>query len=149
MLSKTHLAIGVFAVLFFLPHVNNKWVFIPVVLIASLLPDIDSGFSTLGKHKVLRPFQLLMKHRGFIHSFTFCFLISLIFAFYIPVLAFPFFLGYSLHLVADAWTVEGIKPFWPLKDSTSGKVRVGGVLEKGVFFTFIVLDLVFLILLFV
>jgi membrane-bound metal-dependent hydrolase YbcI (DUF457 family) len=149
MLSRTHIAIGVFAVLFFLPHVNYKWVFIPVVLIASLLPDIDSSMSTVGKYKVFRPFQLFMKHRGIIHSFTFCILLSVVFAFFYPVIAFPFFLGYSLHLIADAWTVEGIRPFWPMKDTTHGRVKVGGVVEKAVFFVFIILDLVFLIRLFV
>jgi len=111
MLMRTHMSIAVFAVLFFLPHVNYKMIFIPVVLIATLLPDIDTAYSSLGKRIVFRPLQLFMKHRGIIHSFTFCIAVSVLFAFYIPVLAFPFFLGYALHLIADAWTVEGIRPF--------------------------------------
>ena len=146
---KTHLAIGVFITAFFLPHVNYKPIFIPVVLIASLLPDIDSGFSIFGRWKIFRPLQILTKHRGIFHSFTFCIAVALLFAFYIPILAFPFFLGYAVHLLTDSWTVDGIRPFWPLKEVTKGRVRVGGTIESTIFFVFIILDLVFLVLLFI
>ena len=149
MMGKTHLAIGIFAAVFFLPHVNNKLAFIPMVLIASLLPDIDSGFSTLGKKGVFRPIQWMSKHRGIFHTFTLCILISLALSLYLPVLAFGFFLGYSLHLLADSWTVEGIKPFWPLKGELKGKVRVGGTVEQAVFMVFVILDLIFVVLFFV
>jgi membrane-bound metal-dependent hydrolase YbcI (DUF457 family) len=146
---KTHLAIGVFAVVFFLPYVNHKLVFIPVVLIASLLPDIDSGFSTFGRKKIFRPLQALTKHRGIFHSFTFCILFSVILAFYFPVAAFGFFLGYGLHLLADSWTREGIMPFWPIQEVARGRVTDGGTLEEGIFFVFVILDVLFLFLLFV
>ena len=149
MLAKTHLAIGIFAMVFFLPHVNHKLIFIPVVLIASILPDIDSGFSTFGRKGIFRPVQFLSKHRGIFHSFTFCILVSILLAFYIPILAFSFFLGYALHLLADSWTIEGIKPFWPLKTVLKGGVRVGGVIEETVFIVFAILDVIFLALLFV
>jgi membrane-bound metal-dependent hydrolase YbcI (DUF457 family) len=149
MLAKTHLAIGFFAVVFFLPHVNHEWVFVPVVLIASLLPDIDSGFSTLGRKKMFRPVQMVTRHRGIFHSFTFCIVISIFFALYIPIMAFSFFLGYALHLLADSWTPEGIKPFWPLKEQIKGKVKVGGMVEESVFLVFAILDVIFLFLLLV
>lgn len=143
------MAIGIFAIVFFLPHINNKLVFIPAVLIASLLPDVDNGFSTLGKSGLFRPLQWVSKHRGLFHTFTFCILISLVFALYVPVLAFGFFLGYSLHLLADSWTVEGIRPFWPLKGDLKGRVRVGGTVEQAVFMVFVILDIIFLVLLFI
>jgi membrane-bound metal-dependent hydrolase YbcI (DUF457 family) len=147
MLIKTHLAIGIFAAVFFLPHINNKLIFVPVVLIASILPDIDTGFSTLGKKRLFKPVQLLAKHRGIFHSFTLCVIVSVIFAFYLPILAFSFFLGYAIHLFADSWTLEGIKPFWPFKTLLKGHVKVGGIIEETVFMTFIVLDIIFLVLL--
>lgn len=147
MLAKTHLAIGLFAMIFFLPHVDNVWVFIPVVLIASILPDIDSAFSTLGKNKAFRPLQAFTEHRGVFHSLTFCAVIAVFFSFYLPVLAFGFFLGYGLHLLADSWSVEGIRPFWPLQGIVHGSVRVGGVIEQGIFITFVILDAIFLVLL--
>lgn len=148
-MGKTHLAIGIFAALFFMPHVTNKWVFIPVVLFASLLPDADNGFSTLGKKGIFKPIQWISKHRGIFHTFTLCIVISLVFALYIPALAFGFFLGYALHLLADSWTVEGIKPFWPLKGELKGRVRTGGTVEQAVFIIFAILDVIFLLLLFV
>jgi len=149
MLARTHLVIGAFAMIFFLPHISNKLIFIPVILIASLLPDIDSAFSTLGKSKVLRPLQAFTQHRGMLHSFTFCVLVAIVFAFYLPVLAFAFFLGYSLHLLADSWTVDGIRPFWPSNVTVQGKVRVGGFMEETIFIVFVLLDVVFLVLLFI
>jgi membrane-bound metal-dependent hydrolase YbcI (DUF457 family) len=149
MLAKTHLMIGILAIAFFLPHVNHKLIFVPVVLIASLLPDIDSGFSTLGRKGIFRPLQAFTKHRGMFHSFTFCILVSLILAFYLPLLAFSFFLGYALHLLADSWTPEGIKPFWPLRPILKGRVTVGGFIEETVFIVFAILDVIFLILLFI
>ena len=149
MLMKTHMAIGVFAVIFFFPYMNNKAIFSLAVLIASLLPDVDSGFSTMGRNMVMKPLQVLTRHRGIFHSFTFCIVVSLFFSFYLPVLAFGFFLGYALHLLADSWTPEGIKPFWPLKNDLMGKVRVGGVIEETVFIVFAILDVIFFILLFV
>jgi inner membrane protein len=126
---KTHLAIGIFLIAFLLPMVNNKLVFCLVVLVASLLPDIDIASSYMGQKKIFRILQWFVKHRGIIHSFTFCIIVSLIFAFYIPILALPFFLGYSFHLLADSFTVEGIRPFWPLKKEVEGPIRVSGKRE--------------------
>jgi membrane-bound metal-dependent hydrolase YbcI (DUF457 family) len=47
-----------------------------------------------------------------------------------------------MHLLLDAWTVEGIKPFWPLRMISSGKFRNGGALENILFYCFIVADLI-------
>ncbi len=132
MLKKTHLAIGLAVGLYFLPYVNSKFIFLPVIIIASLLPDIDSGFSGIGKNPVFKPTQWMVKHRGVLHSYTVCILISFVFAFYIPVLALPFFLGYAFHLFADSFTVNGIKPFWPLKFVSKGIVRTGGKVEQSI-----------------
>ena len=149
MLMKTHLVIGAFAVLFFLPHVESKLIFVGVALIASVLPDIDSGFSTVGKKGIFRPLQMLTKHRGVIHSFTLCIAVSVIFAFFVPVLAFGFFLGYGLHLFVDAFTIQGIKPFWPLKEVSRGRVRVGGPIDETLFLVFIIMDVILLVFIFV
>jgi membrane-bound metal-dependent hydrolase YbcI (DUF457 family) len=149
MMFKTHLAIGVFAVVLFFPIVNHPLIFVPVVLIASILPDIDSGFSTLGRKGIFRPLQMMTKHRGLFHSFTFAIIVALALAFYFPIFAFSFFLGYALHLLADSWTIDGIKPFWPMKAVLKGHVKTGGVIEETVFIVFGILDVIFLILLFV
>ena len=49
MIMRTHLAIAIGLILYFLPHVSYRLVFVPVLLFASLIPDIDSAFSVLGK----------------------------------------------------------------------------------------------------
>lgn len=145
---KTHLALGVMAGLFFLPDVTHKWVFIPVLLIASLLPDIDIGSSYMGKKWYFRPLQWFVKHRGIIHSLTLCIVLSFAFAYFIPIIALPFFLGYSLHLIGDSLTSEGIRPFWPLKKEARGIVRVGGKVEESIFVVFLILDVILIIGLF-
>jgi membrane-bound metal-dependent hydrolase YbcI (DUF457 family) len=148
MLNRTHLAIGVLAIIVFLKHVINKWVFVGVFLFASILPNIDEMLFDSRKGFVLKPLKLFIR-RDFIHSFTFCILITAILAFYWPVLAFPFFLGYALHLLVDSWTVDGIRPFWPLKATSKGKVETGGALEETVFMVFIVLDIIFALVYFI
>jgi inner membrane protein len=148
MLGKTHLVIALFATIIFLPHVSHKWAFIPIVLLATMLPDVDSGFSSVGKKPIFRPLRVLTRHRGLFHSFTFCILATLALTLYWPVLAFPFFLGYGLHLLADSWTPEGIKPFWPLKLVSRGNIKVGGTIENTLFLVFVLMDVLFAILLF-
>jgi len=91
----------------------------------------------------------LIKHRSFIHSLTFCVFISLALAFYFPVVSLPFFLGYSSHLVVDSFTEEGIRVFWPAKGVVSGKVRTGGHVEEGVFYTLILVNIILLVVLLV
>lgn len=147
MLAKTHLAIGAFAALLLIDKVTNDILFIPIVLVASLLPDIDTHFSLMGRRMIFRPFQWFTSHRGMWHSFTFAFIISGLCAFYVPVLAFPFFLGYSLHLFVDSFTIEGIRPFWPASQKTEGKLRVGGPIEHAMFVGFCIADVVLLVFL--
>lgn len=149
MIKRTHLAIAAGLLLYFLPHVKYKLVFVPVVLITALLPDIDMSGSYYGHRWYARPIQWVSKHRGILHSMTLCIAISLLFAFFIPVLAFPFFLGYSSHLFADALTQEGIVPFWPWKHEAKWWLRTGGKREMGIFLIMLGLDFVLFLRLFV
>ncbi len=150
MLAKTHLAITLFFVLLFISSISNitsKFVFVFVAFFATLLPDVDLIFSKFGNHKrVLKIFKFFVRHRGFIHSFTFLLAVILFFALFFPVIAFPFFLGYSLHLFADSFTIQGIKPFYPLKKISSWKIKTGGKLEILIFVFFILADLLLLVI---
>ena len=146
MLLRTHLAITFFAVLIFISSVEHKITFVIVAFAATLIPDLDTPFSKVGNHLILRPFQLFVKHRGLIHSFTFLFLLTLFFVLFIPKLAFGFFLGYGLHLLADSFTVEGIQVFYPFKKKSSWKIRTGGKIEIGLFAGFVLADLVLIFL---
>lgn len=151
MIKRTHLAIGLALGLYFLPFVvdEHKLLFIPIVLLASLLPDIDSAHSSIGRKKVFRPVQLFLEHRGPLHSLSFLIMVSLVLMFFYPVPALPFFLGYSSHLLADSFTAGGIKPFWPLKFHTRGVVRTGGVVDRTIFTIFVIVDVFLFVLLFV
>jgi len=143
------MAIGVMLALIFLPAVTHKWTFIIVLLVCTLLPDIDMSQSYLGKHKILRPIQWFVKHRGVFHSFTLAIAVALIFAFYIPILALPFFLGYAGHLIGDAVTNEGIRPFWPFKDEIRWKITTNGKSEKIIFYVIVIINIVLLISFFI
>lgn len=140
MLLKTHMAFAVFLVILFFEHVIHPWIFILTVLIATILPDLDSNLSSFGRHLIFKPLQLFTKHRGMIHSFSFVILVSVIIAVFWPILSLGFFLGYSVHLICDSFTKEGIQPFWPLKIRSSGFIRSGGRIEETLFFTLILLD---------
>jgi membrane-bound metal-dependent hydrolase YbcI (DUF457 family) len=148
MLRRTHIAIGLAIGLYFLPFINHKLLFIPIILIASVLPDIDSISSHIGKRKIFRPLQAIFVHRGPLHSYTFCVGFSFVFAFIYPVVALPFFLGYSFHLFADSFTRRGLRPFWPLKFVSSGVVRTGRIVDRTIFYTMVIIDLFLFILLF-
>ncbi len=141
MLIKTHLAITLFIALLFVPFVNLPLLFLVVALLATYIPDIDSKHSKIGHHFFMRPFQWIAKHRGFVHSFTFLILITFAFVLFVPFLALAFFLGYCSHLIADSFTIEGIKPFYPYKKVSRGRIRTGGVSETNIFVIFILLDL--------
>lgn len=149
MLRRTHLAIGLAIALQFIHHVNHQFLFLLVIMVATVLPDIDSGFSSLGKNWFAKPVQALVSHRGFLHSYTFCILISALLALLYPIIALPFFMGYSFHLLADSFTVQGIRPFWPLKTVSKGVVTTGSMVEDAIFWTLVLLDVMFVVFLFV
>jgi membrane-bound metal-dependent hydrolase YbcI (DUF457 family) len=64
---------------------------------------------------------------------------------FFPIFSLGFFLGYTSHLVADSYTIWGIKPFYPSKKVVKGKIRSGGRREEFVFLVFLVLDLAFVL----
>jgi inner membrane protein len=142
MLLKTHMTFAVFLIILFFKHVTSPWIFALMVVVATILPDLDSGFSSFGRHLIFRPLQLLTKHRGIVHSFSFAILASIVLAIFWPVLSLGFFVGYSVHLILDSFTKDGIQPFWPFRIRSSGFITSGGRIEDTLFFTLIILDIV-------
>jgi membrane-bound metal-dependent hydrolase YbcI (DUF457 family) len=147
MLTKTHIALGAGVALYFLPHINNKLLFVTVVLISSLLPDIGTIFKEGNKKLFSFPGKASLSNAA--HSYTICIPISIIFALFYPVLALPFFLGYSFHLALDAFNTDGIQLFWPAKNKSSGHISPGGRMDKTIFFIFVLFDIALLIKLFI
>lgn len=148
MLLRTHLALAVLAIILFVGHVDNRLLFIFVALIATMLPDIDTAFSTLGKRRSFRILQFFVKHRGPIHSFSFCIVVSFVLAFFIPSVSLAFFLGYGLHLFIDSFTAEGIIPFWPYSKKSSWKLRTGSLIESSLFLILVLVDVILVIFMF-
>lgn len=144
MFIRTHLLITLFFILIFFSSIGNKVIFITVALIATFIPDIDTKFSKLGKRKIFRPIQFFVSHRGIFHSFVFLALISLIFYLLLPIIILPFILGYGLHLLADSLTIQGIRPFYPLKTRWKGRIRTGRLFETILFVGFLIADLLLL-----
>jgi inner membrane protein len=142
---KTHFLFSIFLALIFLSYANNKLLFFLVILVSTFLPDIDCVHSLLGKQRILRPLQWFVKHRGVFHSLTFCLIICLLLALYYPALALPFFLGYAGHLFLDSFTERGIKPFWPLKKELKGVIKSNGNIERGIFYFFILANILLII----
>ena len=147
---KTHIAIGFAIAFYFLPHMRDKPVFFPAVLVASVLPNIFALIRTRGKDRLGggKNSRLFIKDetsRGIIHTFTLCIAISVALSFFYPVLALPFFLGYSFHLYSDAFTPEGITPFWPYKKKSTGHVKSGGAVDNSIFYIMIVFAVALLI----
>lgn len=138
---KTHLALSVLVAVMFLSHVSNKFLFILVIIAATIIPDIDTGFSTAGKNIFFRPLQFFVSHRGIFHSFTFCIIVSFVIAWFFPQASLAFFLGYGFHLFLDSFTSEGIMPFWPWRKVSSGIFKTGGRVETSFFVILLVLDL--------
>lgn len=144
MLFWTHLIVGLFGGLLFLDRAENKILFLIVVLIASVFPDIDSSTSKIGRKGISKVITAFSRHRGVLHSFTFMLFIYFILRSFVPLLAFPFLLGYLIHLISDCFTKRGLRLFWPFRWRFKGFVRSGGLMEIFIFVLFLILD-VFLI----
>lgn len=140
MLIRTHLAITIFGVLLYMGQVEQKIVFVLVALAATYVPDIDSRYSKIGKYWVFRPFQFFVKHRDFIHSILFMILIAGLIFVVNKSAGIGFVFGYGLHLLADCFSLGGVRLFWPAKFRIRGFVKTNGVLEWLVFGLFFVLD---------
>jgi inner membrane protein len=150
MLSKTHLAINFFFAMFFSAYAAHKAIFIALVLFATLLPDIDLLDSYIGKRVrfLSRIITFFSRHRQFFHSLPCTLIISFLLFLLSAEIALAFFIGYSLHILADSFTREGIQIFWPLKARINGMIRTDGWIEKIIFFAFVVADMLYLIYIF-
>ena len=140
---------SIFLILLFIQHVESKISFAIMVLIATVIPDLDSSKSSYGRHVVFRPMQFFVRHRGVFHSITTAVVFSVILAVFWPVLSLGFFIGYSGHLIIDSFTKDGINPFWPLKANSSGPIATGGRIEETFFLTMIFADILLFLLLFI
>ena len=123
-------------------NIQNKIIFIVILLIASIIPDIDSYKSKIGKK--IKPLSFLINiflgHRGIFHSLFLLIPISVFIAIINPEIAAAFFIGYLSHLVLDSLTSEGVMFFYPFsKKRTKGFIRTGSLFENMLFILLLVL----------
>ena len=150
MMYYTHLAFGLLVSLLLLDFLNieNKFVFIVIVLFFSIFPDIDETKSKIGrKNKIIsRIINFIFGHRGFFHSIyiplaLFGILYNINYEAAIAILA-----GYFSHLFADGTTKQGIRPLNPLINKRiNGFLKTNSLFEKMIFLMIILVDLSILI----
>ncbi len=154
MRGTTHLAIGLLAALLaliILPALSaflsfpspNPLLFIPLVLLGALLPDVDHENSRINRLlPVTRIVPWFFAHRGFFHSLWPPFIITLIaIAAGMPSIGLYLVIGYLSHLLSDMLTHAGIGPFHPLlRFRLKGPLRTGGITELLLFIAVVIAD---------
>lgn len=152
MLAKSHMALGLLGGLgvSYLVHnqVHNGIILLPLVVLGSILPDIDEPRSFIGRKLPLisHIVSLSFSHRGFTHFFIFPFLISLFglalfwhYEFY-AMICFAISFGILMHQIGDMLTISGI-PYYFFPFSSKKAVllprflrfKTGGATEKFIF----------------
>jgi len=154
MLTRTHFVFSVFLclILFWINVVSvpNKILFLLFVIIGTIIVDIDSKKSFVGKIILFRPIQWVFSHRGMFHTILFAVLFSLVVAFFDRWLGVAFAFGYLSHLVLDCFTPAGVRLFWPLWDGKIGfGVRSGGLIEEILFVLLLLADLMIVFKMFI
>jgi inner membrane protein len=170
MLWRTHLAFGILFALVVAPFVNiqNKIIFILLVGIGSLLPDVDHDKSKINricpvtrifpiffdvdhdKSKinricpVTRIFPIFFKHRGFFHSLFPAILIWFGFALLgLDWVGLSIAYGYVSHLFTDGFTLSGVNLLYPVsKWIIKGPVRTGNFFEFLLLIIVVVIDII-------
>jgi inner membrane protein len=138
MMWKTHLAFGLVVALVLLPIFKpaNNWIFVSLILFASLLPDIDHTESKFGRK--VKIIGYLFKHRGIFHSIFAVALFSYPFYHFGYVnIALPILIGYVTHLVGDMITKQGIMPFYPIPLTVKGFMNTNSWTETCFLFLFL------------
>ena len=146
MLFMGHVLIGLTYYLLFFEYFTppNQIVFFLLVLLGSLLPDIDEENSKINKWSGIfgKIIGRTFPHRGFLHSiFFFTILFFIIKYFFLEVYGHALLIGYFAHLTGDGISLSGVRIFYPFKYKIRGPLRVGSKVE-----TFITVVLFLLVL---
>ena len=144
MLLRTHISFTIFVLFLLELFFEVSTLFFFVSIFSTLIPDIDSRFSRIGRKKSSRFLQFFFSHRGFLHSAFFLILIfGIFYLFALKSIAQGFLLGYGFHIFLDSLTKGGIALFYPFKFRVRGFLKTGGIFEKSLFYALILIDCVF------
>ncbi|MBS3159964.1 metal-dependent hydrolase [Candidatus Woesearchaeota archaeon] len=123
-------------------NLEHPLIFSTILVISSLLPDIDSSKSKISIPIISRLIENIFGHRRFFHSIfpsLIFLLLSIVFSSLYPL---AIFLGYLAHLLIDALTKEGIMPLFPItKIKINGFIRTNSFMENILFLILIILNL--------
>ena len=137
MMWYTHVVFGLLVALVFLTFVDvtSPFVFILLVLFASLLPDIDQKDARIHRYvPFTRWVQWVFEHRGFFHSLFPPALLYIIFlSFGLEWIGIALALGYISHLLLDSLTKMGVNFFYPASVRIHGPIKTGGIMEHVLF----------------
>jgi len=133
MMFKTHVVVSLVIALLLFPRFGlDKTLFLSVFLFASIMPDIDTPASMIGKR--VKIIGWLFSHRGIFHSFISLIAFSTIAYAISPQIGLVFFIGYFSHLVIDMINYQGIKPFHPFtRFRIRGFVKTNSMVEYIIF----------------
>ena len=135
MLFLTHILLGITFFLLLRNYFSegSTILFFLLILLGSILPDIDEKHSRINKWFgiVGSIVAFFAKHRGFFHSLLFhgiiFFAISYFFNTYY---AWALLLGYTAHIVGDGITPMGVQLFYPFSQfKIRGPIKTGGFWE--------------------
>lgn len=150
MMFLTHLLFGLFCGLVTLNIFSpkNMIVYFSLVVVGSMLPDIDCADSRSSKAAGIfgKISSALLRHRGILHSIWPILAVWFLFeSFNGRAWSIPLLVGYSSHLFIDMFNHAGIRVFHPINFHIKGFIKAGSISEKAVMMIIFVLD-IFLIL---
>ena len=138
MLGRTHLVIASLVGVVLAPFVwpDQPWMFIALVSLGGLLPDVDHEKSKINKWvPVTRIVPLFFRHRGFFHSvFPMLFIGGGLWYADFPFQGLAVAIGYASHLLSDCCTREGCNLLHPISTfRVQGPFTTGTIIETMLF----------------
>jgi inner membrane protein len=148
MMFTTHLSLGLLVGLlmtrtFSIPA--NEYAFLLILAVASVLPDIDTAHSLLGRR--VKVVSMAFSHRGVIHSLFAMVIFGIIFILFLPNAYYlaALIMGYFSHLMLDSLTPMGLPLFWPRRKRVNGSLKTFGFFDWLLLIIFFSLDVIILI----
>ena len=149
MMGRTHMAFGLLAGILLFSFFSAKWfIFIPLVVLGSLLPDVDHENSKINRMlPITRWIPVFFKHRGFFHSIFPAIIIFAIFHYTnLDIVGIPLTIGYLSHLASDCLTRLGCNLLHPVSNlRIQGPVMTDGLMELLVLGLVLFLDILLLV----
>jgi inner membrane protein len=149
MMGRTHMAIGLLAGLVLFTFFNQPWyIFIPLVIFGSLLPDVDHENSKINRMIPLtRWIPTFFVHRGFFHSIFPAIIIYVgLHLAKLDILGIPLAIGYTSHLASDCLTRLGCNLLHPISTfRIQGPIMTNGLMELLTLGGVIILDVLIMV----